>query len=242
MIHYEVEQNTLAWLQKRLGIPTASSFDRILTPKKRERSTQAEHYMDRLIFEWMTGEVCEDEIQYQNQWMQRGQEKEDGAISGYEFQTETETQPGGFFTLDHGLAGASPDRLIGNDGLLEIKCPLGPQQVAAARRGIGAEHVCQLQGQLWIAEREWVDVFSYHPRLTLPPKRVYRDEEFIGDLREAVNEFIEEMLRVRADMEREHGPFLRRGSEPPPEVSLLVDPTLITEADLEILRMRREGR
>ena len=233
MVRYNVEQNTLEWLKLRLGIPTASSFDKIMTPAKRQRSSQADHYMDRLIYEWSTGEVCEDEM-YQSQWMQRGQEKEDGAIAAYEFQADIETQPGGFFTLDNALAGASPDRLVGDDGLLEIKCPLGPQQVGAWRRGIGADHTCQLQGQLWICEREWVDVFSYHPRWPVKPKRLLRDEEFIEDLESAVNEFIEQMLRVRADAERDIGPFLREGTIP------AGGKDFISEEDLdEILRLRR---
>jgi hypothetical protein len=212
MIFHKVEQNTLEWHKLRLGIPTASSFDKILTPAKRQRSSQAKHYMNRLVWEWITGEVDQDEL-YQNQWMQRGQEREDGAIAAYEMETETETEPGGFFTLDNGLAGASPDRLISADGILEVKCPLGSTQVGCAREGVEADHTCQIQGQLWITGRKWVDVWSYHPKLPLPPKRVLRDEDFIKDLAKAVNEFIEEMLRVRADMEREHGPFLRLGTD-----------------------------
>lgn len=242
MIHHKVDQNTLEWLQLRLGIPTASVFDKILTPAKRQRSAQAEHLMDRLIFEWMTGEAAEDEARRATEWMQRGIEEEDAAIAAYEFDADAQTEPGGFFTIDSGLAGASPDRLVGKEGLLEIKCPLGPTQVGAWRRGVEVDHLCQIQGQLWIAEREWVDLFSYHPKLPLTAKRVYRDEEFIKDLALAVHDFIEQMLRVRADAEREKGPFLRKGTEPPPEVDLIANPTIIRESDLdEILRLRRSA-
>jgi hypothetical protein len=204
----------MEWRKLRLGIATASCFDKILTPKKRERSSQSKHYMNRLLAEWIAGEVLEDEM-YQSQWMERGQEREDGAIAAYEFRTDTETEAGGFFTLDSGLAGASPDRLAGEDGIVEIKCPLLSKQVEGAREGVEADHLCQLQGQLWITGRKWVDVFSYHPKLPLPPKRVLRDDEFIEDLESAVNEFVEEMLRARADLEREHGPFLRLGAVAP---------------------------
>lgn len=233
MIHHKVEQNTLEWHKLRLGIPTASNFDKILTPKKRERSSQAKHYMHRLLAEWIAGEVLEDEM-YQSQWMERGQEREDGAIGGYESLTETETEPGGFFTLNHGQAGASPDRLAGEDGIVEIKCPLLSKQVEGALNGIEADHLCQIQGQMWICQRQWVDVFSYHPKLVLPPKRILRDEEFIKDLTFHVESFVEDMIRARADLEREHGPFLRLGTERAP------DPRdFITEADLdEILRFR----
>ena len=79
-----------------------------------------------------------------------------------------------------------------------------------------------------------MDVFSYHPKLALPPKRILRDDEFIKDLESAVNQFIEDMLRARADLEREHGPFLRLGTEGAPDPK-----DFITEEDLdEILRLR----
>lgn len=233
MIHYGVEQNSLEWYKLRLGIPTASNFDKILTPKKRERSSQSRHYLFRLVAEWIAGEVLEDEM-YQSQWMERGQAKEDGAIAAYEMLAEVETSLGGFFTIDSGLAGASPDRLVGKEGIVEIKCPLLSKQVEGALNGIEADHVCQIQGQLWVTERRWLDIFSYHPKLVLPPKRVLRDDEFIKDLESAVNLFVEDMLRARADLEREHGPFLREGVIAP-----LDGKDFITEEDLdEILRMR----
>lgn len=237
--HHKVEQNTLAWQLLRLTKPTASCFDRILTPKKQDLSKRRKTYMRRLNAEWIKGAPLEDE-EYRTRWMDRGQEYEDEAISAYEF-LNGETSAGGFWTLElgGGETGCSPDRLVGKHGLVEIKCPLLSTQVTAFHDGVEIEHTTQIQGQMWITDRAWCDVYSYHPDLKLDPKRVKRDEEFIQKLESAVKEFIEEMLRERADLEREAGPFLRRGAEPPPEVDLIANPTLITEEDLDqILRMR----
>lgn len=242
MIFHNVEQNTEAWLMLRVGIPTASDFERILTPKKFERSRQADDYMFRKIAEWINGKPIYEE-QYQSRYMEHGVEYEDKAVAAYETLMEVETAAGGFWTIDSGMAGCSPDRMVGDDGILEIKCPALSKQVKAFFLGVEADHLCQLMGQLWITGRQWVDVYSYEPRLMLPPKRVARDEKFISKLAEAVNEFIDEMLRRRADIEREAGPFLRLQAEPAPgsEVDLIANPTMITEDDLdEIIRMRRE--
>lgn len=235
--HHKVEQNTLAWQLLRLAKPTTSCFDQIITPKKLEPSRQRKSYMRRLNAEWIRGAPLEDE-EYRSRWMDRGQFYEDRAVAAYESLTETETDPGGFWTLEigGGETGSSPDRLVAKEGVVEIKCPLLSTQVGAALDGVEVDHVIQIQGQMWIAERQWCDVFSYHPSLLLPPKRIERDEKFIQKLESAVKEFVEEMLRERADLEREHGPFVRNGGDVPPP-----DDELITEADLEeLLRIRKE--
>jgi hypothetical protein len=242
MIFHNVDQNTEPWLMLRNGIPTASEFDKILTPKKMEPSRQAADYMDRKIAEWIYekryGRPLLEEA-YQSLAMQQGLEDQDKAVARYESLYETETAPGGFWTLDSELAGCSPDRMVGKDGVLEVKCPSWAKQVKGFFRGVEADHVAQIQGQLWICEREWIDVYCYG-ELKLPAKRIHRDEKFIKPLAEAVTAFIELMLRMRQDIEREQGPFLRE-PEPGSEVDLITSPTVITEADLdEIIRMRRE--
>ena len=242
MIYHDVDQNTDAWRQLRLGIPTSSAFDKILTPKKLERSKQADAYMYRLLAEWVAGTPLYEE-DYQNRHMERGQAYQDQAVAAYEGLQEVETSPGGFWTIDSGMAGCSPDRMAGAEGILEIKCPSLQRQVEAAFQGVEADHLAQLQGQLMITGREWVDVYSYHPALMLPPKRIHRGQEFIEKLTKAVDEFVEEMLRRRRDLEREHGPFLRLGQEEPEGVSFRMShiEDIITEEDLdEILRHRHQ--
>ena len=211
---HRVEHNSPEHFAMRLGWPNSSCFDHILTSKRAEPSRQRKPYMRRLNAENIANEQLEDE-EYRSRWMERGQEWEDPSVAAYEMLMDRETSPGGYWTIEigGGRAGCSPDRLIGEDGVLEIKAPLLSTQVAGALDGVEVNHICQIQGLLWITDRQWLDLFSFHPLLVLPPKRILRDEEFIEKLEEAVKEFIEEMLRERIDLEREHGPFLRMRQE-----------------------------
>lgn len=207
MIWHDVEQNTPEWLVLRLGIPTASEFHRIITPKKLKLAAGADEFMYRLLAEWITGEQVEN---FESKWMERGHEFEPKARSAYELLTGAEVTNGGFFTTDDGLAGCSPDGLVGNSGDLELKSPLLHTQVGYALTGsVGDDYMAQLQGRLMIHEREWVDIFPYHPRLLIPPLRVYRDEEFIAKLSEALSQFVEKMVRAREELEKRFGPFVR---------------------------------
>jgi hypothetical protein len=103
----------------------------------------------------------------------------------------------------------------------------------------------QIQGRLWIHEREWVDVFGWGAhksgqRITHGPVKIYRDEEFIKAIRKCLPRFVEELLNARAQLERDEGPFLRQGTPVPPEVDLIANPTFLTDADVdELFRMRR---
>lgn len=226
MIYHDVEQNHPDWFRLRLGIPTASEFHRIITPKKMQLSSQASGYMYRLLAEWITGEQVEN---FQTQWMERGQDLEDKAVMAYEMLAGVETKRGGFITTDDGLIGCSPDRLIGEEGDLELKCPLVQTQVEYALNGtVGDDYMAQLQGRMMIHEREWVDIFSYHPKLVIPVVRVHRDEKFIAILRSLLSEFLERMLKARAELEERFGPFVRPGAVAEP----VEDPDGITDADV----------
>ena len=215
MIYHAVAQNTPEWHSLRLGIACSSEFHKLITAKTMKVSTQAETYMYRLLAEWMTGEQVEN---YESEYMVRGHELEDRAILAYEMLTDQETKAGGFITSDDKLSGCSPDRLVGENGDLEIKCPLVQTQIRYALTGtIEDDYRAQLQGRLMIHEREWVDVFSYHPRLSIPALRVYRDEDFIKALSLVLGTFKEIMLQKRAELETRFGPFQR--PEAPPDHS-----------------------
>lgn len=207
MIFHDVESNSPEWYQLRLGIPTSSEFHKIITPKKLELSKQAPGYMYRLLAEWVTGEQLEN---FQTEWMERGTELEDKAVLAYEMLTDQETSRGGFITSDDGFLGCSPDRLIGTVGDLEIKCPLIQTQIEYALTGtVGEDYLAQLQGRMLIHGREWIDIFSYHPRLSIPALRVVRDEKFIAALRPILDQFVATMLECRMELERRFGPFIR---------------------------------
>lgn len=201
MIIHDVEQGTPAWLKLRLGIPTASEFHRIVTPAKGELSKGAAKYRDWLIAERLMGEPL-DSLDHL-QWIERGKLLEPQAVAQYEFTEGVETRAVGFVTTDDGRIGASPDRLvIGRAGGVEIKCPAPQTHVGYWLDGVGADYRPQVQGQLWVAELEFVDLYVFHP--SMPPVliRTERDETYIAKLSDAVLRFCDDldaaMERVRS--------------------------------------------
>ena len=190
-------QNTPEWAAARLAIPTASKFGEILTPTGK-LSAQADKYMLELCAEWLSGQPCDD---YQSDWMKRGTELEPEARALYAFRMDVEPQTVGFITRDDGLVGCSPDALIGADGLAEFKCPAPHTHVRyLLGEKLDSKYLPQVQGQMWIAEREWCDWVSYHP--TMPPAivRTVRDKFYIKALASAVDEFIGKMLAKREQL------------------------------------------
>lgn len=198
----DCEQGDCLWTEARLSIPTASEFKKIITPKKLELSKQADGYAFRLIAQELIGYSLEslDGLEH----IERGKELEPEAVRRYEFDNDVKSVKVGFITTDDGKAGCSPDRLVGNDGMVEIKCPAPQTFVGCIVNGIDDEYICQKQGQLYVAEREWADVFFYHPQFQPIQKRFYRDEVFISKLAEALNKF-SELKDKMMDMVKEHG-------------------------------------
>lgn len=186
MIVHDVIQGSTEWLNLRSGIPTASEFDKIITPGGKP-SKSAEPYRFALLAERMMGHP---RIEFMSRWMDRGSQMEAEAISFYEFQRDVETVKVGFVTNDEGTIGASPDRFVGDNGLLEIKVPSESTHVSyLLKKAVDSAYYPQVQGQLWIAEREFVDILSYHPEMPPALIRVERDDDFIADLRAAVLAF-----------------------------------------------------
>ena len=189
---HDVQQGTTAWLNLRAGKPTSSEFDKILTPTGKP-SKSADPYMHKLIAERLMGHPIE---QYVSIDMDRGSRLEAEAVSFYEFQRDFETQKVGFITNDEETIGASPDRLVGEDGLLEIKCPAEHTHVSyLLYKPVDRKYWPQLQGQLWVTGRQWVEICSYHPEMPPAMVRVERDEKYIQLLAGAVTAFSEELER-----------------------------------------------
>jgi hypothetical protein len=142
-------------------------------------------YMKKLAGEILTGEKMDS---YSNAHMERGKEMEDEARQAYALMTDNEPVQVGF--MRRGDAGASPDSAIGDDGLLEIKTKLAHLQIDVLDNDeVPAEHIAQIQGQLWISGRAYVDFVSYWPGLPLFVRRVERDEEYIKRIVAEVNAF-----------------------------------------------------
>lgn len=206
MIHHRVESRSAAWFYLRLGKPTASEFHRIVTPTGKN-STQAEDYAHRLLAELMLGKPLDEGMQ--TEWMARGNDLEDSAIAAYEFQSGIETSLGGFCTDDTGSYGCSPDRLVGDVGVLELKCPApnthvgyldDPDSLTLAKKP-------QVQGLLLVTGREWCDLVSFHPELPTVIRRVKRDERYIDTLRVGLAAFCSQLLVMRANLEQRYGAF-----------------------------------
>lgn len=183
-------QNSPEWYAARLGIPTSSMFATVMA-KGRDGgdSLTRRKYMDCLAGEVITGLSMET---YSNDHMARGKAMEDEARDLYAFMRDTEPQRVGF--IRNGSKGCSPDSLIGNDGMVEIKTKLPHLMVELLRKdAFPPEHKAQCQGALWVAEREFIDIAVYWPKFPLFVKRVARDEVYIKTLSDAINQFNAEL-------------------------------------------------
>lgn len=192
------EQGSAEWFAARAGIPTASEFATVLAKARNGGESKGRRtYMLKLVGERLTGQPMES---YSNDHMERGKVMEAEARDLYAMVREVDLQPVGF--MRRGDAGASPDSLVGDAGLAEIKTKLPHLQIEVLLADrVPAEHVAQVQGQLWISGREWCDFVSYWPGLPLFVKRVERDEAYIATLAAAVAEFNAELLGVIAQVE-----------------------------------------
>lgn len=210
MIVHDVEQGSAEWHNLRCGIPTASSFDRILTPTGK-RSTQSDAYRDWLLAERIIGHPLES---VKTSWMQRGNDLEAEAVAAYEFDRDLEAPLVGFVTTDDGRIGVSPDRLVGTDGLLEIKAPSPQVHVRYMRdRSVDKAYYPQIQGQLLVTERQWTDILSYCPGMPTVVIRVERDEKYQTALAEALTEFCDDMDRCERELTERYGKFERKPAE-----------------------------
>lgn len=193
-IFADVVQGSPEWVECRMGIPTASMFKEV-TSKKGPRGgipKGRQTYMYRLAGEIISGEPMDS---YTNTNMERGQEREVEARDLYALLKDIEPIQIGF--IKSGNCGASPDALVGDDGLIEIKDALAHIQIARLLNGeLPPEHKAQCQGQLMVSQRQWVDFMS-HSR-GLPPLiiRVERDEPYIAAMKIDIDEFVDELIAL----------------------------------------------
>jgi len=189
MIH-ECEQGSQEWLVRRMGLPTASEFSTVMASGRGggESKTRAT-YMRKLAGEIITGELAES---YTSPHMDRGKVMEDEARDMYALEYNADPVRVGFVTNFN--AGCSPDSLLGSNGGLEIKTALPHIQIERLEKDdLPPEHRAQVQGSMWICEREYWDFVSYWPRLPLLRVRVARDEEYIATIKSAVDRFNDEL-------------------------------------------------
>jgi len=191
---FNCDQNSPEWYECRRGLPTASKFATILAKGKGGQgdSVTRRKYLHQLAGEIITGKPMDT---YSNHHMERGKEMEAEARSLYAFMKDADPETVGF--IRNGPKGCSPDSLVGDNGMLEIKTKLPDILIDVLfKNEVPTEHRAQIQGALWVAEREWLDFVAYWPDLPLFVKRVHRDEDYIRNLAAAVDQFNEELTLV----------------------------------------------
>jgi len=183
-------QESADWMAARAGNFTASRSSDLMAKTRSGPSASRANLLALLAVERLTGECVQT---YQNGAMARGIELEAEARDAYAFSRGVAVDESGYVATDElPHTGCSPDGLLGDNGLLEIKCPASMQKHLDALRtsAHAIEYKWQLQHQLMVTGRAWVDAVSYDPRfpeaLQLAVARVLRDEKAISELRDEI--------------------------------------------------------
>lgn len=199
----EIVQGTPEWFQARLGRVTASRVADVIAKTKAGWGASRANYAAQLIAERLTGETAES---FTNAAMKWGNECEPDARAAYEFAFDADVVEVGFVAHPAvGMSGASPDGLVGLDGLLEIKCPNTATHIETLLgQNVPAKYVTQMQWQMACTGRQWCDFASFDPRLPeqmrLFVKRVPRDDAVIADLEKEVAVFLGEVAAKVANL------------------------------------------
>lgn len=191
-----IEQGSPEWFAQRLGKVTASRVADVIAKTKTGYSTSRDNYMAQLVCERMTQTVAES---FTNSAMQWGTETEPLARAAYEAHADVlvdEVPMIAHPTIE--AAGASPDGLVGDDGLVEIKCPNTATHIdTLLSQTVPGKYNTQMQWQMACTGRQWCDFVSFDPRmgdgLQLFVKRVPRDAAYIAMLEEEVKKFLVEL-------------------------------------------------
>lgn len=195
------EQGTPEWLSARAGIPSASEFDKIMTPTGK-KSSQFYPYMHGLLAEWLLGRPKENKTFGR---MEYGKETEQEARENYEFITGHDVTEVGFvYKNAQKMVGCSPDGLCTDMRRgVEIKCPDEHVHMSYFISGrCPSKYLPQVQGSMYVTGyRDW-DFMSYHPELPPLIVTVVRDTEYIKVLNKHMLAFIREMEAKRKDLRR----------------------------------------
>jgi predicted phage-related endonuclease len=197
MPRLEAMPNTPEWVAARRGCLTASRMKHALDILKSGKSgADRQRYLMELVAERMTGNAVDHFV---TDAMQHGIDNEAPAVRTYELQTGIKCNIAWFYlhdTID--FFGASPDRLIGTDGLVEVKCPSTTKYIGWLRDGeIPEEHLPQILAQLAVTQRKWCDFVAYDPRVVLGPKlfvkRYEPTAEQLGAVEQGARTFLDEV-------------------------------------------------
>jgi putative phage-type endonuclease len=199
-----IEQRTTEWFAQRCGHLTASRIADMMARTQKGWGASRANYAAQLIAERLTGVA---ESGFTSAAMQHGIDTEAAARAAYGFMQDVEVVEAPF-VLHPRLAwsGASPDGFVGDDGLVEIKCPNTATHIATLRGGeIPDKYIKQMQWQMACTERDWCDFVSFDPRMPvemqLHIQRVDRDNDLIAEIESAAIGFLTEILATVAELE-----------------------------------------
>lgn len=193
-----MEQRSDEWFATRCGKVTASRIADLMARSKRDNKPLAsrDNYAAQIKLERLTGTVADSFASAAMQW---GTDTEPQARAAYEFDTGEAVEEIAFVVHPKiPDAGASPDGLVGEDGLVEIKCPNQATHFATLEGApIDDRYIKQMQWQMACTGRKWCDFASFDPRFPIPMqlhvRRVERDDELIAQIEAEVTDFLAEV-------------------------------------------------
>ena len=196
-----VEQGTEGWFADRLGKVTASRLADVLAKTKTGYSASRNNYMTQLVLERVTKQRAES---FSSAAMTWGTEQEPFARAAYEAHTGQMVEEVGFIPHPHiEAAGASPDGLVGDVGMVEIKCPSSSTALEVwlthSQDGdpVDSKYYAQMQWQMRCAERQWCDYVVFDPRMPAKAQlfifRVDRNEDWLKNAEAEVVKFLAEV-------------------------------------------------
>lgn len=195
MIIHNFDQRTEEWYQIRLGRLTGSDFHTFLGASETKKNKLLQKAAEKI-----TGESDEEHIITED--IKRGIDLEDEAILMYEMQTGNTVDKVGFIERDE-FSGCSPDGLVGEEGIIEVKCPKQSvflKQVVEDK--IKPEYYTQIQYNLFISGRKWCDYIAYNKKFPLFIKRFTVDKEVFEKIEKALNECTEKIKEFISSYEK----------------------------------------
>jgi len=190
-IHLDCIQGTHGWRMCRMGLPTASTFSRILTPKK---LTVSKPGIESLSAELVAQRAMMTPLEVDlGSFAGRGSELEPEAVAWYELQTDVEVSRDGFYLDPERMIGGSPDGVTPEAGI-EVKCLAPAHHLRFLMGDAPAEYMAQVQASMLLCERDRWDLLFYHPTLPSRILAVARDDEYLAKLTAALD-----ALRVAVD-------------------------------------------
>lgn len=195
---HDVPQGDISWFKLRLGIPTASGFGEIMKLDFTPRDSDGfKTYLYARVAERALGTPLPG---FGGSWdTEQGTMRESEARPFFEFETGLTTQTVGFITTDDGLAGCSPDALVGEQAGLEIKCPRAETHVKYLMRGeVPPEYSAQVHGSLYVTGRKEWHFLSYHRGLRPLHVVVKRDEAIMEQIGKTLAHFHQKFTEALA--------------------------------------------